>query len=177
MKKFTAALLCALLLFTLCSCAGNDDNAPDGTTKVVNEPIGCTVYYPEGWKVDRNDGMLTLLYDTSASSMVSTYASISVNLYSTHCKDYTAYWEASADRFATELKDFKLIENTETKLGKVTAGCYHYTATVDGSTYHFVQAIAVGSYEAYIVTFTASEDDYEDRRGDFDTIIGYFEFN
>ena len=178
MRRIIFALLAACIIFTLCSCGGDNNNvvAPEGTTYVENTILKVSTCYPLGWTVDRNDGMLSLLKDTSSSTMVSTYASVSVTRYSTDKQSSTEYWEEYASRLESELKEYKLIEHKEIKIEKNTANQYHYTAKVDGDTYHFVQAIAVGGYSAYIITFTASEADYETVVTDFNTIISNFSF-
>lgn len=178
MKKLFCAFIAACMLFTLCACSsdGSDVSAPAGTIYVENEILKVSTCYPIDWKVDRNDGMLSLLRDTSESSMISTYASVSVTKYNTNAADYSEYWEDYSERLSEELKDYKAIEEEEIKVGGNTAGSYHYTATVDGSTYHFVQVVAVGGYSAYIITFTASDTDYENIKPEFDEIILNFSF-
>lgn len=179
MKKIIFALIAACMILSLCACSseGSDVSAPAGMMGVTNDVLKVTVCYPIDWTVDRNDGMLSLLKDTSASSMVSTYASVSVTKYSTNAVSYGEYWETYSERLGEELKDYKSVEEKEIKVDGNTAGKYHYTATVDGDTYHFVQVIAVGGYTAYIITFTANETDYEIVVSEFDEIISNFSFN
>lgn len=180
MKKLIFALIAACMIFSLCSCGGNKDvdvSVPNGCLYVENEVLAVSACYPVEWTVDRNDGMLSLLKDTSDSSMISTYASLSVTKYSTNAENYSKYWETYAKRLGEELKDYKSVKEEEIKVDGNTAGKYHYTATVDGDTYHFVQVVAVGGYTAYIITLTASEKDYESVVKDFDTIISNFYFN
>lgn len=179
MKKIIFALIAACMILSLCACSseGSDVSAPAGMMGVKNDVLKVTVCYPMEWTIDRNDGMLSLLKDTSQASMVSTYASVSVTKYSTNAANHGEYWKTYSDRLDEELKDYKSIEEKEIEIGGNTAGRYHYTATVDGSTYHFDQIIAVGGYTAYIITFTASADDYETVLPDFDKIISNFSFN
>lgn len=180
MKKIFFALIAACMILTLCSCGGNkniDVEVPNGCLYVENEILAVSACYPAEWTVDRNDGMLSLLRDTSNSSMISTYASVSVTKYNTNAQSYSEYWETYAKRLGEELKDYESVNEEEIKIDGNTAGKYHYTATVDGSTYHFVQVVAVGGYSAYIITLTASDTDYETIVTDFDTIISNFYFN
>ncbi len=180
MKKTIFALIAACMIFSLCACGSGetpDVNVPEGMTYVKNEILAVSMCYPLEWSVDRNDGMLSLLKDTSSSSMVSTYASLSVTKYGTDAQNYKDYWKTYEERLADELNEYKAVKNEEIKVDGNTAGKYHYTAKVDGSTYHFVQVVAVGGYSAYIITLTASEADYESVSADFDKIISNFYFN
>lgn len=179
MKRMIFALIAACMILSLCACSsgGNEVSAPAGMMGVKNDVLKVTACYPVGWTVDRNDGMLSLLKDTSEASMISTYASVSVTKYSTNAVSHGEYWETYSERLGEELKDYKSVEEQEIKVDGNTAGQYHYTATVDGDTYHFVQVIAVGGYTAYIITFTASETDYETVVTEFEQIISNFSFN
>jgi hypothetical protein len=109
--------------------------------------------------------------------MVSTYASLSVTKYGTDSQSYKDYWKTYEERLADELKEYKAVKTEEIKVDGNTVGKYHYTAKVDGSTYHFVQVVAVGGYSAYIITLTSSEKDFESVSADFDKIISNFYFN
>ena len=166
MKKIIFALIAACMIFSLCACGSGekpDVTVPDGMVYVKNDVINVALCHPVEWTVDRNDGMLSLLKDTSSSSMVSTYASLSVTKYGTDAQNYKDYWKTYEERLADELKEYKAVKTEEIK--------------VDGSTYHFVQVVAVGGYSAYIITLTASEKDYESVSADFDKIISNFYFN
>lgn len=180
MKKIIFALIAACMIFSLCACGSGetpDVNVPEGMTYVKNDILAVSMCYPLEWSVDRNDGMLSLLKDTSSSSMVSTYASLSVTKYGTDAQNYKDYWKTYEERLTEELNEYQAVKSEEIKVDGNTAGKYHYTAKVDGSTYHFVQVVAVGGYSAYIITLTASETDYESVSADFDKIISNFYFN
>lgn len=180
MKKLLFAVIAACLIFSLCSCDSGTQppvDVPENTAYVENEALKVALCYPLGWTVDRNDGMLSILKDTSDSSMLSTYASVSVTKYTTDKQSYKDYWEAYSKRLGEELKDYAAVEDKEIKIDGNTAGYYHYTATVDGEKYNFVQVVAVGGYSSYIITLTASEEDFEEAKSDFEKIISNFYFN
>ncbi len=179
MKKLGFVLLSVALVLSLCACGSNapeDVSVPNGMIYVHNEVIKVSACYPTGWTVDRNDGMLSLMKDTSENPQISTYATVSVTKYQTAAANQGEYWDSYEQRLSEELKDFVSVSEEEIKIGGNTAGKYHYTATVDGNTYHFVQVIAVGGYSAYIITLTASEADYESANEDFEKIISNFYF-
>ncbi|MBQ3599216.1 MAG: DcrB-related protein [Clostridia bacterium] len=180
MKKMIFALIAACMIFSLCACGSGEEpdvTVPEGMVYVKNDVINVALCHPFEWTVDRNDGMLSLLKDTSSSSMVSTYASLSVTKYGTDAQNYKDYWKTYEERLSDELKEYKAVKTEEIKVDGNTAGKYHYTAKVDGNTYHFVQVVAVGGYSAYIITLTASEKDFESVNADFDKIISNFYFN
>ncbi len=192
MKK----LFCLLLALCMLCAAGCSNGAPDdielpvGMLYTENKLLGVAFCYPAAWKISENDGvsdegMITLLKDTSDQPMVSTYANITVIKNRTPAKDYNEMWEEIVEKeYKEQLKNYTSVKQDKIKVDGIEGGLYHFTADMGkteasggNTTYHFVQAIFVGAEFSYTVTLTATEEDYEQARADFDAIMQNFYFN
>jgi hypothetical protein len=187
MKKFIATLLAAATLLIpvlgLSSCKNNtaDTSAPEKTKKAGNEAVDYYFYYPEDWQLDRNDGMISIKYNTSQSTKAEKYASISITTYnlSEQNQGVNDYWNKvyEPNLKSTFTKDtYSSIDNKELQLDGVSAARKGYSGKFNDSTYKFVSVICNRYGYAYLITFTAAEGDYDKTVGALDTIINNFHF-
>ncbi|HBR30535.1 MAG: PsbP-related protein [Eubacteriales bacterium] len=183
MKK-TLTLLIAIVAFLLVSCKSepSGESLPDGMLLANNEAVDYYFYYPEGWEIDRNEGMISIRYNTSEKVGLEEYASISVMSFTNKdtAQVVNKYWEENvssiANLFEGDGDDYAIKDESEIRLDNVVSARKVYTGTLDGNTYKFAQVICIRNSIVYLITFTGTEDDYSNLIDDFDTVISNFHF-
>lgn len=184
MYKRILTLSVALLMLFLASCSGDKSgDAPDGMVMAENGAADFYFYYPEDWELDRNDGMISIQFSTQKLTGSDTYSTISVTAagLSDTRKGANDYWEEYRQGLEklyesmTITKDY-VADEVEFKVDGVLAARKEYTAVFDGDTYKFIQIVCVRTGSAYVLTFTATEADYDDTVSAFDSVIANFHF-
>jgi hypothetical protein len=183
MKKFLAALLALTTLLvpilTSCSEQNTDAQQPNNTLKAGNEAVDYYFYYPDDWQLDRNDGMISIRYNTSESNKTERYASISVTSFNLvdQNQGVKEYWEKSYEpSLQATFKDYKIFDDKEIKLDNVVAARKGYTAKLNDESYKFVSVVCNRFGYVYLITLTALEGDYDKTVGALDTVINNFHF-
>lgn len=186
MKKLSLllVLLLALCAFAGCSDAEKSDvEAPKGTVGVTNDAIHFSVCYPQSWICDRNDGTIKVSPPGDSSSK----ASVSVHESTALAMPISAenYWN---DVAKPELEGqfgagkYNFIEGKETTLGGEKAWRVVYVVEIGGSAYKVTQTFAYKNIDSsdriFTVTFTGTEDDYNDKEvlKAHDTVLNNFAF-
>ncbi|PKM63023.1 MAG: hypothetical protein CVU97_02370 [Firmicutes bacterium HGW-Firmicutes-21] len=179
-KRISIILLAVTLLFlSACSGKSNDEESmPEGTKKAANEAVDYYFYYPSNWVLDRNDGMISIRYNTSLSSKFETYASVSVISFtlSNPNQRVNEYWEENVDDIKQTFGVEDIYAEKETTLSGVVAARKEYKGSLGDTAVNFAQIICIRKGVVYLVTFTASEADYNATVGAFETVIGNFHF-
>ncbi len=180
MKRLMLLLL-AVSLFLLASCGGKnegEESMPKNTNRAGNDAVDYFFYYPDNWTVDRNDAMISIRYDASPSNTFERYASISVISFTLVDPQQVVneYWEEYEDDLAETYSDYELLKSEETELGGVIAARKEYTGGLGGTTYNFVQVVCIRNGVVYLVTFTASREDYSKTISAMETVISNFHF-
>lgn len=177
MKKFIIVIMALTLLITTSCAKKEDDGIPEGMTAVSTTLEDYTLYYPEGWSVDRSDGMVSVYVSDKDRSNVSVVAFNPSNNV-TNVDDYlnmgdTSYFEHMKKTFP----DLEMLsDGEETTLGGVPARQYVFTATVAGEPYKFRQVIAY-RYEIYMLTYTSTLEGFDTHTDEVNKIISEFKFN
>ncbi|HAN21303.1 MAG: hypothetical protein A2Y15_07325 [Clostridiales bacterium GWF2_36_10] len=177
MKKILAIIIALTSLFlTACDDTVNSDEAmPKNTIKADNEAVDYYFYYPKTWELDRNDGMISIRYNTSTNSTTQKYASISVSSYTTD-KLANDYWQDYADDISKTFHEYELLKEEETKLDEVVATRKEYTGKLSDVKYKFAQVICVRKGTVYLLTLTAAEEDFDTTVIDFGKVVSEFHF-
>lgn len=183
MKKLIATILAiatlAVPVLASCSEQNTDLNQPANTLKAENKAVDYYFYYPDDWQLDRNDGMISIKYNTSQSSKVESYASISVTTFNLPDQNQSVkeYWEkVYQPNLETTFQNFQIFDDKEITLDNVVASRKGYSASLNNVSYKFVSVICIRYGYVYLITFTAHESDYDKTIGALDTVISNFHF-
>lgn len=203
MKKTIAAILILLLaLASLTACGGQKIDETEGRKiagkQAGNDAVDYSFAYPEEWELGDNNGMVSIRLDCNKSDAIAQYASINVTTFSLADSNTGArdYWNKYKKDVAENLKDFTMLgssgggesgeagssaaaaaEGEEIKLGGTPALKVRYSARVTEKTYLFDQIICCRNGAVYIITFTATNDDYETAKPALDVLQETFVFN
>ncbi len=174
MKRLLLSLLTVIIILGCCSCAQDgkgtvDLSAPSGMKLASDKAADFKFYVPDSWIID------------TASGTPCAYASeidpsnITAVRVSTQAPNAEEYWKTYVDDFKTSFKNFTLItEGEKTTLSGVDAKKYVYTAELTGVMYKYCTVICISSGSAYIVTYTAQSDYYENNQEAFISVCNNF---
>ncbi len=185
MKKILFALLTVLLMITAVSCKKNEESAvPDGMFYEENEDdIDYRIYFPDNWIIDRNDGGMTsarvpeaLVGEETDKSNVSVTAFAPSETMSIDDYINTEYKE----RIKSSYPDCEIIEDFSAEAG-VTLGDRDarrivFTTDIGGTKYQVMQIVTVYKGYIYMLTYTATQENYPFHEEDVQSIVKYFEF-
>ncbi|GEM_PF-547432 len=187
MKKILAAIL-ALLALTLTSCGntGAQTDAPDGYALFANDAVDYTFCYPTDWEVDYQTGISSIQKNTASSSVYASYARVSVMAFDASTDGAKAYWASYKKDIAATYGNYEDLGESEIKLDDAAALRVKYKASLTPNpedesaekptVYTFEQVICVRNGSVYIITFSATAEDYEDCLAGFEAVLQYFSF-
>lgn len=184
MKRFILIITAAILALSLCACNGSGETVARDGEKLAgkgggNEAVDYTFAYPEEWELSENNGVVAIRYDCNPSDAIAEYASISVIAFSLSGSDsqYAKdYWETYEQDIKKNLNDYKALDTTELTVDKYPAYKVKYSATMNEKTYIFEQVLCSTGADIYIITLTASENDYEVASPALKTVYESFSF-
>lgn len=176
MKKIVLVLFAIILAVTVSSCKKEESDVPKGMFYEENGAVDYRLCLPDGWIIDRNDGMVSAHASEDDKSNVSvtafelprSYTSLAEYLDS----EYITYFEKN-------FSDMQIVEDfTETTFGGNDARRIVFTADVGGIGYQFMQIITLhrNGY-IYIFTYTSTPDYYKTHEEEIASIIDAFRFN
>lgn len=170
MKKIIAILLALLFVVSFASCRKTD--APDGMKNASAENAKFYLYVPESWYEQTEIN--------SAISPMRDGANVNATTYLADAAYSPAsYWETKAlPEINLAFKDVSVVESEcgETDLGGLKAMRYVYDATLGGTSYRYMQIIAVNSNMVYTLTYTAKPEHYAAHLEDVESIRAAFAF-
>ena len=171
---FCLALLLSLpLLLCACSGGGADENGvsvPSGTQNAAASEASYYMFVPQDWIAQR--------YGASTMVTVSPYSTVSLYMTSFESdKDVISYWEESRADFERALSEFRAEEPNDTYMDENAAKSFRFFGKYEGGTeYGFLQCIAKKDGRLYVLTYTASMDEFEEYEKSVDGILSYFKF-
>jgi len=173
-KRITAALLAAVMLsLSLVSCTASDSDVPAGMKLIESDVVDYSLYVPQAWVTDISTGVLTAYYSENDMSNI-TMMAFELDELTVTADDY---WETNKADFEATFADMELISSSTTILGGAAANKYNYTATITGNKYEFLQVICVYAGTAYVFTYTAFEDKFDEHFDDVNLMLENFKFN
>lgn len=178
MKKITVVLIALLLLITASSCSKKEEgDIPEGMVALENDVTDFTLYYPEEWSVDRNDGMVSVYVSDKDRSNVS----VTTFAASAEVTSVDAYLNMGDTTYFDHMKETfpdleMLADGEETTLDGVPARQYVFTATVAGDAYKFKQVITYYYGYIYMLTYTSTTDGFDSHVDEVNSIISEFSF-
>ena len=174
-KRLSFILILVLMLVFLTACAKEKNpDIPEGMTVSENEAVDYFLYYPEEWKINRNDGMVSVYASDNDRSNVSVTgftapADVS-NVEDYLNNDYLGYVESN-------FPELEMLTSGEVStLGGVDSRKYVFTANIAGGDYKFMQNITYRYGYIYIFTYTSSADMFDTHIDNVNKMAEAFEF-
>ena len=169
---FCLALLLSLPLL-LCACAGGADEngvaVPNGTKNAAASEASYYMFVPTDWLADP--------YGENTMVTVSTYSSVSLSLTSFESdKTPEAYWEESRADFARTLTDFRAEEAENASMDGVAAKRFRFFGKYGETEHGFMQCVCKKDGRLYVLTYTASMDEFAEYEKSVDGVLSYFKF-
>lgn len=177
MKKICLILVALTLAFTVVSCKKEETGVPDGMFLVENEAAYYDLYLPEGWVVDRNDGMISAhVSSTDVGSNISV-TSIAVPSGYDNYREYID--KGMIEHYKSTFPDMQVLEEfTETTLGGKSALKTVFTATVGGTEYQFEQVVTTGErLDVFVFTYTSTPELFDTHKADVEKILNELKFH
>lgn len=165
-----------ILTLSFVSCSDSDDtySCPDGKLVATSDAADYYFFYPSDWRADRADGMISVLagYDPTTGKCL---ASASVTDFrASDIADGEEYWTAHLSEYQATFADMEIVEEKTIAIAGTEFPYKTYTASVGGVKYKYSQIFIYNSPRIYIITYTASEDDYDTYIADFDELAASF---
>ncbi len=166
--------LCLPIL--LCGCGNSTPvidgvEPPRGMQNAAPQGAGYYLFVPEGWLVDQRNGITVV--------SVSSYSTVSITL-ATFASEKSAreYWDASWGETEARFTEITMKEEgKDAAMGGVAAVRYAFSGKYhDGNVYSFMQCIAKKDGSLYVLTYTASEAEYDSYLSGANTIVENFRF-
>ncbi len=175
--KFLALALALLFcLGGLFGCgdntAGNGPTPPTGMQNAAPYGVGYYFFVPDSWTVDRRG-------EISIASL-STYSTVSLSAVSFASEQTVEeYYEASRAENEAKFAEITVLEDGKNAtLDNVAAKRYAFSGKYhDGNVYCFMQCIAAKDGHLYVLTYTASESEYNEYLSGIGEILATFRFD
>ncbi len=182
-KIITLVIAAAMLICTFSACA-KEEGVPSGFKTASNEVCDFDFYVPETWTVSQSSGTVAAYCSPADPS------SISVMPGELEHADDTVddWWKNYKSDFESVYKNFTLISEKEAILGGVKGKSYTFTANLTDAaetgdvkekpvTYYFNITAVVLRSRLYMMTFTSTEDLYEDHTTVLESVKENFKFH
>ena len=171
--RICALLLGVLLALGLCACGKEDLLAPDGYQLASNlDVVEYKLYVPNSWTVDERTGFTSAYCNAVDRSNISVMA-VELSQVVTPAEYFATY---RAD-FESQFGAMDMVsENTELLIAQSAAAQYVYKITKLGTEYQIMQAVCIHGARAYLITFTATTERYEEHTADLEDILKFFSF-
>ncbi len=171
MKKIISLLIVtAALLTVLTSC--NSAPAPDGF-KLASEDIADYYFYvPTNWKIDTQTGVTSAHYsDTDPTNIsVAIYASVA------DVENSKDYYNETRNSITSLFGVINEELEADTTLGGSPAYKIVYTTKINNVNYRIMQIYCLRGEMVYVVTYTATEDKYEEHYDKVELMLSHFAY-
>lgn len=171
MKKIITLFIAATILLTAAGCA-KESEIPSGFKLASNEVCDFDFMVPETWTVSLSEGTVAAYCSPTDPSSISVMPGELENTDTT----VEDWWEAHKADFESVYDEFTLLSEEEATLGGVTGKCYTFTGKLGENTYRFEITAVVLRSRLYMMTFTSTEDKYEDHEDTLALVKEHFAF-
>ena len=129
-----------------------------------------SLYVPSTMTADETSGIVSASYGDGSNVTLSKATATGVVV--------SKYWETRKTELSAIVNSLTEIEiNKEASLGNAKrAFSYEYTFVYNNTTYHVYQVLAVTTFDGFVFTYTATEDNYASHIDEVKTIIEKVEF-
>lgn len=171
-KNIIATILSMILIFSLVSCSGSVGDAPKGMQRISGDDVDYCFYVPDSWTPETSTGVTTAKYSDSILVNVSLMAA-TLSDNKQNAKDY---FDKYTEDFKSIYNNWDLVSSEDTLLDSHAAYKAVYTGSVTGVEAKYMQVVCIKSGIAYIFTYTAQADRYDEYLSDAEKMIENFEF-
>lgn len=169
MKKIISILLVLCMALTFTACAAKE-NVPEGMKDVAPDDEKYNFYVPEAWRTNSGD-IVGAYYSMTDRSNVSIMA------YGGEYESSEEYWNSFKKSAESVFSKFSVISENEAKvLDGRNAVRYCYAMTLDGENYKCMQTVVSFSNIFYVITYTSTEEYYDNHLEDVEKILSSFDF-
>lgn len=148
-----------------------DKKTPDGMKIASFDGCEYFFYVPASWICDRSDKLSEAYFPESASPNVTVTSHAPESAMTAE-----EYFEACEKIYEKDLKGYKRIGQSETKLSGRDAVSYTYTVTYGTAEYKIMQTVTVHDDLVYSLTYTALSDRFDAHLDDVNSMISAFRF-
>jgi len=174
MKIKSCFILILVVLFVLPACSAGQADAPSGMKRLSNDFVDYNMFIPEAWTIitDENTGYLSAYFNERDRSNITVTAFEVTKTYAS----LDEFWADYEAEFQSTFSDMEYLRNERILLDQHEAKAVEYTATVTGMPYKYMQIVCVRGTTAYLITYTAAEDNYDDHIETVWAVINEFSF-
>lgn len=146
----------------------NDDGV-DGMRLVSQKGRPYKLYAPDSWSIDKS-AEITSVYTADRSNLTVQYI-----MPGTDDLDVDNYWDSCVAGYESVMTEFAVGEKTTTKVAGIEGSVVGtFTGKSSGVEYKFKQAIILKGEVYYVITYTATAENYELHIADADKMISNF---
>ena len=149
-----------------------DKHTPDGMKIASSDNIEYRLYVPTNWICDSTSGRSEAYYPTSSRP------NVTVTSYTdSDATTPEGYFAELEKEYAAKLSGFELLGTSEKKtVGGRDAVSYTYRVEYDGVSFRIMQTVLIYLDNAYSITYTALDEDFEEHLSDVEKILEAFRF-
>ena len=196
LKNIIALLLSIIMCLSLAGCGADDSGIPEGMKVLEQASDSYTIYIPQDWVADVSTGFASAYVSNTDPSNISfmayTVPGDETLADGTAVNDLETFWKSYEEDFKKTFSDMEYesfgedtsaegestaLNYTNVKLDGLDARKYVFHATVGGEEYTFLMVAAMGGSDVYLLTYTASRDNFEAHLDEVDSVIANFKFN
>ncbi|HBL83759.1 MAG: hypothetical protein A2Y17_08535 [Clostridiales bacterium GWF2_38_85] len=159
-----------------CNSIGNDTSIPDGMVIAENDLADYTFCYPEDWELDMNSTMMSVIGGGTALHPANKSISVMVLDLANPNVGAIDFWNEYKASFDGTFKEFTAEEPTEVTVDDNIGCTVVYTAKITDATYKYAQTIVIKQGTVYLITFTATPDDYNETIDVYNNVLNTFKF-
>lgn len=149
-----------------------DKKTPEGMKIASGDNIEYRLYVPTSWICDSGSGRSEAYYPKSSKPNV-TVTSFTDSKATTP----EGYFAELEKEYSTKLSGFELLETSEKKtVGGRDAISYTYRAEYGGVEFRIMQTVLIYLDNAYSITYTALDEDFDEHLSDVEKILESFTF-
>ncbi len=181
-RRIVCMLLAAVMLSSFAGCA-KEGEIPDGFTLASNETCDFDFIVPETWTVSMSQGTVSAYATLDDPSSVSVMPGELENTDTTLDDWWNSYKGDLEDLFS----DITYVSEEEAELGGVKGKCYTFTCTLGKNddenenekkpVYRFEITAVIKYSRLYMMTFTSTEDRYQNHTKTLNDIKEHFKFH
>lgn len=174
MKNHKLVVIVVLICSLLTACSAKQADAPSGMKRLSNDFADYNMFVPEAWVIvsDESTGYSSAYYNERDRSNITVTAFKIDAVYSS----LDEFWAVYEEEFASTFSDMEYVSDERVTLDGYEAKAVEYTATITNIKYKYMQLVCVRGDIVYLITYTATEDNYDDHIETVWAVLGEFSF-
>ena len=148
-----------------------DKKTPDGMKIASSDVVEYRLYVPKTWICSSESGKSEAYYPESQKTNVTVTSYIPEE--SVDVEGFSAICDESYNK---SINGYDLISKETITVANKNAIAFTFTANYGGATYKIKQVLLIYNEMAYLITYTATEENFDLHIDDFDKIISEFKF-